>query len=131
MHRHTKNYPRHQSDNDYLEQALNPSSAPFYGKRSYRQKNKFDYHQSSKNQKTPKLDWYISKVDQNKMIIPEHTRNLINDLLHNKVECMVCNDTVKKNQPVWSCSTCFTIFHLKCIDEWIKKKNNLDRKSVV
>ena len=126
MHRHTKDYPRHQSDNDYLEQALNPSSAPFYGKRSYRQKNKFDYHQSSKNQKTSKLDWYISKVDQNKMIIPEHTRNLINDLLHNKVECMVCNDTVKKNQPVWSCSTCFTIFHLKCIDEWIKKKNNLD-----
>lgn len=28
-------------------------------------------------------------------------------------ECMVCFDAIKSRNPIWSCSTCFAVFHFK------------------
>ena len=36
-------------------------------------------------------------------------------------ECMVCMSDVKHFQSVWSCATCFRLFHLRCMHEWIHR----------
>ena len=41
-------------------------------------------------------------------------------------ECMVCCDRVRVKDPVWSCSTCYHIFHLKCIKKWAKIPSNIE-----
>lgn len=41
-------------------------------------------------------------------------------------ECMVCCDRVRVKDPVWSCSTCYHIFHLKCIKKWAKIPTNIE-----
>ncbi|CAN9509419.1 unnamed protein product [Ophioblennius macclurei] len=32
--------------------------------------------------------------------------------------CLICISSVKRTQAVWSCSSCFCIFHLPCIQQW-------------
>uniref|UniRef100_A0A8C5DGY7 NF-X1-type zinc finger protein NFXL1-like n=1 Tax=Gouania willdenowi TaxID=441366 RepID=A0A8C5DGY7_GOUWI len=34
--------------------------------------------------------------------------------------CLICIASVRRTQPVWSCSGCFSIFHLPCIQKWSK-----------
>lgn len=41
-------------------------------------------------------------------------------------ECMVCCDRVRVKDPVWSCSTCYHVFHLKCIKKWAKIPTNIE-----
>ncbi|XP_072031586.1 transcriptional repressor NF-X1-like isoform X2 [Amphiura filiformis] len=48
------------------------------------------------------------------------TGNLIEQLTEGTYECLVCCDVVKCEARVWSCSSCYTVFHLKCIKEWAK-----------
>ena len=33
-------------------------------------------------------------------------------------ECMVCCDSVKERDQIWSCQNCYHIFHLRCIKKW-------------
>nr|QFR37585.1 shuttle craft [Odontopera bidentata] len=34
------------------------------------------------------------------------------------LECLVCCDRVKQMDPVWSCSNCYHVLHLRCIRKW-------------
>ncbi|XP_023201832.1 NF-X1-type zinc finger protein NFXL1 isoform X2 [Xiphophorus maculatus] len=34
--------------------------------------------------------------------------------------CLICIASVKRTQPVWSCSGCFSLFHLPCIQKWAR-----------
>lgn len=34
--------------------------------------------------------------------------------------CLICIESVKRNESVWSCRGCFCIFHLYCIQKWSK-----------
>uniref|UniRef100_A0A3Q2YKF6 Uncharacterized protein n=1 Tax=Hippocampus comes TaxID=109280 RepID=A0A3Q2YKF6_HIPCM len=34
--------------------------------------------------------------------------------------CLICIALVKRTQPVWSCSGCFSLFHLPCIQKWAR-----------
>nr|QFR37590.1 shuttle craft [Biston betularia] len=34
------------------------------------------------------------------------------------LECLVCCDRVKQTDPVWSCSNCYHVLHLRCIRKW-------------
>ena len=51
---------------------------------------------------------------------------LSQQLTTGQYECMVCCDRVRVKDPVWSCSTCYHIFHLKCIKKWAKIPTNLE-----
>ena len=45
------------------------------------------------------------------------------DLLHvplRSSSCLICLSRIKRLQAVWSCSLCFTHFHLACIQHWAK-----------
>ena len=33
-------------------------------------------------------------------------------------ECPICTNEVQRNSKVWSCHTCWTVFHLTCIKKW-------------
>lgn len=33
-------------------------------------------------------------------------------------ECPICTSEVRRNSKVWSCHTCWTVFHLACIKKW-------------
>ena len=45
---------------------------------------------------------------------------LAQQLVTGTYECMVCYNFVKSDHRVWSCSSCFHIFHLRCITKWAK-----------
>ena len=45
---------------------------------------------------------------------------LSQQLLTAAYECMVCCECVRERQEVWSCRSCFHIFHLRCVHRWAK-----------
>lgn len=45
---------------------------------------------------------------------------LIEQLSEEKYECMVCCDVVRAMAPVWSCQSCYHVFHLNCIKKWAR-----------
>lgn len=45
---------------------------------------------------------------------------LIEQLSEEKYECMVCCDIVRAMAPVWSCQSCYHVFHLNCIKKWAR-----------
>ena len=51
---------------------------------------------------------------------------LSQQLTTGQYECMVCCDRVRVKDPVWSCSTCYHVFHLKCIKKWAKIPTDLE-----
>lgn len=48
------------------------------------------------------------------------TGSLIEQLSAGSYECPVCCDRIKCEARVWSCKTCFVVFHLGCIKKWAK-----------
>jgi hypothetical protein len=56
--------------------------------------------------------------------VPELTMNLINGLIEQSIECLICNDMLKDQDETWECQKCFTIFHNTCIYDWIFKLNS-------
>ncbi|XP_066435322.1 transcriptional repressor NF-X1 [Eleutherodactylus coqui] len=49
-----------------------------------------------------------------------HTGSLIEQLSAEKYECMVCCDIIRVMAPVWSCQSCYHVFHLNCIKKWAR-----------
>ena len=40
------------------------------------------------------------------------------DIANAIYECPICTNEVARNSKVWSCKTCWTVFHLSCIKKW-------------
>uniref|UniRef100_A0A4W3JUM6 Nuclear transcription factor, X-box binding 1 n=1 Tax=Callorhinchus milii TaxID=7868 RepID=A0A4W3JUM6_CALMI len=49
-----------------------------------------------------------------------HTGLLIEHLTAEKYECMVCCEVVRLMAPVWSCQSCYHVFHLNCVKKWAR-----------
>ncbi|XP_052417350.1 transcriptional repressor NF-X1 isoform X44 [Carassius gibelio] len=45
---------------------------------------------------------------------------LIEQLTEEKYECMVCCEVIRVMAPVWSCQSCYHVFHLNCIKKWAR-----------
>ncbi|XP_053322900.1 transcriptional repressor NF-X1 [Spea bombifrons] len=61
--------------------------------------------------------WKKHDIPKNK---ETHTGSLIEQLTAEKYECMVCCEVVRVMAPVWSCQSCFHVFHLNCIKKWAR-----------
>ena len=84
------------------------------------------YHQIKNNaEKISNQKEKMEKYFQNlKNKTPELTYNLINELIESEYECMICNDQINQTEETWSCDKCFTLYHIKCIYDWIFKLNS-------
>jgi transcriptional repressor NF-X1 len=57
---------------------------------------------------------------------PEHTdystlhATIIEKLNNKSYECMICTDTIRSQVVIWSCTNCYSLFHLFCIKKWSK-----------
>ncbi|KAM3214907.1 hypothetical protein ACQJBY_067076 [Aegilops geniculata] len=52
--------------------------------------------------------------------VPQLVQEIQDKLARGAVECMICYDMVRRSAPVWSCGSCFAIFHLPCIRRWAR-----------
>ncbi|GAB1601514.1 gem-associated protein 5-like [Argonauta hians] len=47
------------------------------------------------------------------------------DLLHsfrsNTSACLVCIESIKKTDAIWCCQGCYCIFHIQCIQKWVRE----------
>ncbi|KNA22210.1 hypothetical protein SOVF_036090 [Spinacia oleracea] len=58
--------------------------------------------------------------------LPQLVQEIQEKLSKGTVECMICYDMVRRNAPVWSCSSCYSIFHLNCIKKWARAPTSAD-----
>uniref|UniRef100_A0A1D1XXI3 NF-X1-type zinc finger protein NFXL1 n=1 Tax=Anthurium amnicola TaxID=1678845 RepID=A0A1D1XXI3_9ARAE len=58
--------------------------------------------------------------------MPQLVQEIQDKLAKGTVECMICYDMVRRSAPIWSCASCFSIFHLNCIKKWAKSPTSVD-----
>jgi transcriptional repressor NF-X1 len=39
-------------------------------------------------------------------------------------ECAICTNEISRNSKIWSCGTCWTVFHIGCIKRWSKNEGS-------
>ena len=45
---------------------------------------------------------------------------MVEQLTHGRYECLVCVETIRQTDPVWSCLSCFHVFHMNCVRRWAR-----------
>ncbi|KZV38777.1 hypothetical protein F511_27130 [Dorcoceras hygrometricum] len=58
--------------------------------------------------------------------VPQLLQEIQEKLLKGSVECMICYDMVRRSAPIWSCCSCYSIFHLNCIKKWARAPTSVD-----
>lgn len=56
---------------------------------------------------------------------------LIEQLRNETYECMVCCEKVRCSAAVWSCQSCYHVFHLGCIRRWAKCSATAGKEGIV
>ncbi|KAF2842784.1 hypothetical protein M501DRAFT_925821 [Patellaria atrata CBS 101060] len=49
---------------------------------------------------------------------PDIATRIHEDIDNGHYECAICTNEVYRNSKVWSCRTCWTVFHMTCIKKW-------------
>ena len=60
------------------------------------------------------LSAYITELDDE-----QESGRLLLERVNNNC-CLICLSSIKKIDAVWSCGSCYTLFHLMCIQQWAK-----------
>ncbi|KAJ9655197.1 FKBP12-associated protein [Neophaeococcomyces mojaviensis] len=55
---------------------------------------------------------------------PDLPTRIHEDIAHAIYECAICSNEVSRKSKVWSCSTCWTVFHIGCIKKWSKNEGS-------
>ncbi|XP_027340062.1 NF-X1-type zinc finger protein NFXL1-like [Abrus precatorius] len=58
--------------------------------------------------------------------LPQLLQEIQDKLTKGAVECMICYDMVRRSAPIWSCASCYSIFHLNCIKKWARAPTSVD-----
>ncbi|KAL9588958.1 MAG: hypothetical protein Q9203_002248 [Teloschistes exilis] len=53
-----------------------------------------------------------------KSTAPDIATRTHEDIANSLYECPICTSEIGRNSKVWSCKTCWTVFHLTCIKKW-------------
>ena len=48
---------------------------------------------------------------------------MVEQLSDGSYECMICTEDVTVKDQIWSCQTCYHVFHIKCIKKWATSAN--------
>lgn len=46
------------------------------------------------------------------------TSRIQEDIDNRQYECPICTNEVLRSSKIWSCQTCWTVFHLSCVKQW-------------
>eukprot|EP00092_Neocalanus_flemingeri_P035973 GFUD01039167.1.p1 GENE.GFUD01039167.1~~GFUD01039167.1.p1 ORF type:complete len:854 (+),score=216.27 GFUD01039167.1:347-2908(+) len=63
------------------------------------------------------LEGYGGRGPQNELV--SDAKELLKNAIRSSV-CLICISSVKRADPIWSCDTCYTSFHINCIQRWAK-----------
>uniref|UniRef100_A0A336MQQ5 CSON004337 protein n=1 Tax=Culicoides sonorensis TaxID=179676 RepID=A0A336MQQ5_CULSO len=96
------------SQRDFHKNRNNKSERSDFKFNKYTKSQNFSSKKSPETQQHPKFD--TSNCSQREKL----TKEIENSLL----ECMICCENIKSAQSVFSCQSCFHIFHLNCITKW-------------
>lgn len=77
-----------------------------------KQPAKYSQQSSMSSEQSTSSSVTLMRKDKNRREI------LIDQLRKNKYECMICYQYVRTDKAIWSCGTCFHIFHLQCVRKW-------------
>ncbi|XP_052893444.1 NF-X1-type zinc finger protein NFXL1 [Anopheles moucheti] len=56
------------------------------------------------------------------------TQEYLQNLLESRnAVCLICIETVKRADRIWSCNACYTFFHLMCIQRWANDSMSMKR----
>ena len=59
-----------------------------------------------------------------KSTAPDIATRTHEDISNGLYECPICTNEVAPNSKIWSCNTCWTVFHLTCITRWSKNEGS-------
>ncbi|KAG2267716.1 hypothetical protein Bca52824_062271 [Brassica carinata] len=65
----------------------------------------------------------IALTDPN---LPQLVQEIQEKLVKSSIECMICYDKVGRSANIWSCSSCYSIFHMHCIKKWARAPTSID-----
>lgn len=57
-----------------------------------------------------------------KSTAPDIATRTHEDIENGIYECPICTNEIQRNSKVWSCKTCWTVFHLKCVERWSRNE---------
>ena len=60
---------------------------------------------------------------------PDIATRIHEDISHNVYECAICTNEVGRSSKVWSCRTCWTVFHIGCIKRWSHNEGSAVQRS--
>lgn len=55
---------------------------------------------------------------------PDIATRIHEDIAKSIYECAICTNEVSRGSKVWSCRTCWTVFHIGCIKKWSKNEGS-------
>ncbi|CAH8383909.1 unnamed protein product [Eruca vesicaria subsp. sativa] len=58
--------------------------------------------------------------------LPQLVQEIQEKLVKSSIECMICYDKVGRSAYIWSCSSCYSIFHMHCIKRWARAPTSID-----
>uniref|UniRef100_A0A8C5PKR3 Transcriptional repressor NF-X1 n=1 Tax=Leptobrachium leishanense TaxID=445787 RepID=A0A8C5PKR3_9ANUR len=81
-----------------------------------------DHHAKTSMHSGMGRQWKKPDIPKNKETHTASTKicSLIEQLTAEKYECMVCCEAIRVMAPVWSCQSCYHVFHLNCIKKWAR-----------
>ncbi|MCL7022944.1 hypothetical protein MKW94_007243 [Papaver nudicaule] len=74
----------------------------------------------------PRKEKVEKQAQVTKSSLPQLVQEIQEKLTKGTVECMICYDMVRRSAPIWSCSSCYSIFHLNCIKKWARAPTSVD-----
>ena len=64
------------------------------------------------------------KRRDSKSTAPDIKTRIHEDMMHNLYECPICTNNVGRFSKIWSCRTCWTVFHLTCVKKWAQNEGS-------
>ena len=62
--------------------------------------------------------------EKQKSTAPDIATRTHEDIDSSLYECPICTNEVQRSSKVWSCKTCWTVFHLGCIKKWSENEGS-------
>lgn len=60
---------------------------------------------------------------------PDLASRIHEDISNGLYECAICSDEITRKSKIWSCKTCWTVFHIHCVKKWAKNEGSTQARA--